>query len=43
MKNQYIYRIKQVYPGLVIEKAEKNDIGQNNDVIMINDSLVNKY
>jgi aminoglycoside 2''-phosphotransferase len=38
--NDYIERIKAVYPELIIEDVYLNDIGQNNDVLIINNSLV---
>ncbi|WP_164669853.1 phosphotransferase family protein [Virgibacillus doumboii] len=40
---QYTDRINQVYPDLSIEKVEKNETGQNNDVLIINDSLVFRF
>ncbi|MDP5276516.1 phosphotransferase family protein [Chengkuizengella axinellae] len=43
MYNQYIDRIKQVYPDLWIDDVEPNKIGQNNDVLMINKSLVFRF
>ncbi|TFJ92765.1 aminoglycoside phosphotransferase family protein [Lentibacillus salicampi] len=43
MKPHYINRIKEVYPDLEIEKAEVNDIGQNNDVLIVNDSLIFRF
>ncbi|TVX92069.1 phosphotransferase family protein [Paenibacillus agilis] len=35
--------IEQKYPELVIEHIEPNAIGQNNDVVMINNSLVFRF
>ena len=43
MINKYIENIKKVYPSLNIESYEINDIGQNNDVIIINKSLVFRF
>jgi aminoglycoside 2''-phosphotransferase len=43
MDIKYIDRIKQVYPDLSIENCEPNDIGQNNDVLIINKSLVFRF
>jgi aminoglycoside 2''-phosphotransferase len=40
---QLINSITQIYKGLIIEKAERNDFGQNNDVIIINDSIVFRF
>lgn len=39
----YLNRIFEVYPDLVITDCEPNDIGQNNDVLIINESLVFKF
>jgi len=36
-------RIMQVYPELKIVKYEKNNFGQNNDVLIINDQLVFRF
>ncbi len=36
MDSKYIERIKQVYPSLFIEDYQPNDMGQNNDVLIIN-------
>ncbi len=43
MENKYIDRIKQVYPDLLIEDYEMNDIGQNNDVMIVNNALVFRF
>ncbi|ERJ13236.1 phosphotransferase family protein [Haloplasma contractile] len=43
MVNTYIKRINQVYPKLTIREYEKNDIGQNNDVLIINTNLVFRF
>ncbi|WP_332699370.1 phosphotransferase family protein [Halalkalibacter lacteus] len=43
MDSKYIERIKQVYPSLYIEDYQPNDIGQNNDVLIINKSLVFRF
>ncbi|MFC4408944.1 phosphotransferase family protein [Chungangia koreensis] len=42
MKN-YIERINQIYSELQIQTATPNDIGQNNDVLVINDSLIFRF
>ncbi|UOQ92113.1 phosphotransferase [Halobacillus shinanisalinarum] len=39
----YLDRIKQCYPGLHIYSAKMNEIGQNNDVLIVNDSLVFRF
>ena len=41
--NHYIRRIQQVYPDLVIKQCEQNENGQNNDVLMVNESLVFRF
>lgn len=38
-----IERIKQVYPSLSIKDCQLNEIGQNNDVIIINESIVFRF
>jgi aminoglycoside 2''-phosphotransferase len=43
MDSKHIERIKQVYPDLSIEDCQPNDIGQNNDVLIINKSLVFRF
>jgi aminoglycoside 2''-phosphotransferase len=39
----YIERIKAVYPELMIEDVYSNDLGQNNDVLIVNNSLVFRF
>lgn len=39
----YIERIKQVYPCLSIKDYQLNEIGQNNDVIIVNGSIVFRF
>lgn len=41
--NSFIENIKLVYPDLSIEDYHPNDIGQNNDVIIVNNSLVFRF
>jgi len=43
MSSSYIEHIKQVYPNLVIEDSYLNGLGQNNDVLIINNSLVFRF
>jgi aminoglycoside 2''-phosphotransferase len=43
MNNRYIKNIKQNYPNLSIENCYANDIGQNNDVLIVNNSLVFRF
>lgn len=40
---KYIERIKQVYPKLSILDCQPNEVGQNNDVIIINESIVFRF
>jgi aminoglycoside 2''-phosphotransferase len=39
----YVNRIQQVYPDLMINKVELNTIGQNNDVLIVNRELVFRF
>lgn len=41
--NKFIESIQRVYPDLVIRDFYINEIGQNNDVIVVNDSLVFRF
>jgi aminoglycoside 2''-phosphotransferase len=43
MVSAYEKKIREVYPELTITHSKMNEIGQNNDVIMINDSLVFRF
>lgn len=43
MKNKFIENIQLVYSGLSIEDFYPNEIGQNNDVFIVNDSLVFRF
>src|SRR5687768_8185571 len=40
---KYIERIKQVYSSLSILDCQLNEIGQNNDVIIVNGSIVYRF
>ncbi|WP_349654888.1 phosphotransferase [Neobacillus sp. DY30] len=40
---KYIERIKQVFPSLSIKDYKLNDIGQNNDVLIVNESIVFRF
>jgi aminoglycoside 2''-phosphotransferase len=40
---KYIERIKQVYPSLSVLDCQINEIGQNNDVIIVNGSIVFRF
>lgn len=39
----YIKRIQQVYPELIVDQCVQNENGQNNDVLMVNESLVFRF
>ncbi|MGE6486894.1 phosphotransferase family protein [Paenisporosarcina sp. NPDC076898] len=41
--NSYIERIQQVYPELIIDQCAQNENGQNNDVLVVNESLVFRF
>jgi aminoglycoside 2''-phosphotransferase len=43
MNNNFIKYITRVYPDLFIMEFYVNEIGQNNDVIVVNDSLVFRF
>lgn len=43
MAFKYIESIKQIYPDLTIQNYYPNEIGQNNDVWIINNSLVFRF
>ncbi|WP_112180385.1 MULTISPECIES: phosphotransferase family protein [Paraliobacillus] len=43
MSSNYIESIKQVYPDLSIKDYYPNEIGQNNDVLIINKSIVFRF
>jgi aminoglycoside 2''-phosphotransferase len=40
---KYIERIKQVYPSLTIKGFQLNEIGQNNDVLIVNGTMVFRF
>ncbi|MFP7299243.1 phosphotransferase family protein [Neobacillus niacini] len=40
---KFIERIKQVYPSLSIENSQLNEIGQNNDVVIVNEKVVFRF
>lgn len=43
MISTYVRRIQEVYPDLHIQDVKQNEIGQNNDVFIINRSLVFRF
>jgi aminoglycoside 2''-phosphotransferase len=40
---KYIERIKQAYPHLFIKDCQHNEVGQNNDAIIVNESIVFRF
>ncbi|TCZ79348.1 aminoglycoside phosphotransferase family protein [Paenibacillus albiflavus] len=43
MISTYVRRIQEVYPNLHIQDVKQNEIGQNNDVFILNQSLVFRF
>lgn len=43
VKETYIQRIREVYPDLGVHSAKFNNIGQSNDVFIVNDGLVFRF
>ncbi len=43
MTDAYIRRIQEVYPELPIDEVEPNEIGQNNNVLIVNQSIVFRF
>ncbi|MCM3122821.1 MULTISPECIES: aminoglycoside phosphotransferase family protein [unclassified Mesobacillus] len=43
MKDKLIESIKKVYPDIYIKDYQLNEIGQNNDVLIVNNSLVFRF
>lgn len=42
-ENEYVAYLQSVYPELQIKLAHVNEIGQNNDVLIINDNIVFRF
>ncbi|MED2980540.1 hypothetical protein P4311_03745 [Bacillus thuringiensis] len=42
-ENEYVVYLQSVYPELQIKSAHVNEIGQNNDVLIINDNIVFRF
>ncbi|PFE99292.1 aminoglycoside 6'-acetyltransferase [Bacillus thuringiensis] len=42
-ENEYVAYLQSVYPELQIKSAHVNEIGQNNDVLIINDNIVFRF
>ncbi|MEC0017630.1 phosphotransferase [Bacillus anthracis] len=42
-ENEYISYLQRVYPELKIRSAYINEIGQNNDVLIVNDNIVFRF
>lgn len=43
MFTSYVDRIKQVYPRFSIKDIQLNEVGQNNDVLIVNESFVFRF
>lgn len=43
MTTKFTKRINEIYPNIKIDKADIDETGQNNDVLIINDSLVFRF
>ncbi|MED1410069.1 MULTISPECIES: phosphotransferase family protein [Bacillus] len=41
--NEYVLYLQSVYPELQIKSAYVNEIGQNNDVLIVNDNIVVRF
>ncbi|WP_002148466.1 phosphotransferase family protein [Bacillus cereus] len=42
-ENEYVLYLQSVYPELQIKSAYVNEIGQNNDVLIVNDNIVFRF
>ncbi|PEW00163.1 aminoglycoside 6'-acetyltransferase [Bacillus cereus] len=42
-ENEYVAYLQSVYPELQIKSANVNEIGQNNDVLIVNDNIVSRF
>lgn len=42
-ENEYVAYLQSVYPELQIKSAHVNEIGQNNDVLIVNDNIVFRF
>lgn len=42
-QRNYLQRIQQIYPELRVHQSHFNNIGQNNDVLIVNDQLVFRF
>lgn len=43
MINNYMKNVKSIYPNISIENFYLNEMGQNNDVLIVNHSLVFRF
>lgn len=43
MISTFVRRIQEVYPNLHIQDVKQNEIGQNNNVFILNESLVFRF
>ncbi|HEU5140552.1 MAG TPA: aminoglycoside phosphotransferase family protein [Bacillales bacterium] len=41
--NSYVHLLRDVYPELKIQSTQSNEIGQNNDVLIVNDQLIFRF
>ncbi|KFM99868.1 hypothetical protein [Bacillus clarus] len=42
-ENVYVTYLQRVYPALQVESAYVNEIGQNNDVLIVNENIVFRF
>lgn len=42
-ENEYVQYLEKVYPNLDVQTAYVNDIGQNNDVLIVNENIVFRF
>ena len=42
-EREYVAYLQMVYPALQIESTYINEIGQNNDVLIVNDEIVFRF
>lgn len=42
-ENEYVAYLQRLYPELQINSVYINEIGQNNDVLIVNDNIVFRF
>jgi len=42
-ENEYVQYLEKIYPNLDVQTAYVNDIGQNNDVLILNENIVFRF